>query len=153
MSAATRVENGVSVILQDGSYVVAMLSPKHKRKGATIMLMRFARELKANLRLLQIAASRKFSTVTKGTSPVSISCQIPNLRERYESFGFRPHTGYFVEVGAFDGESFSSSSPFALNISSRCSNSNTRCALSSMRCLPIGTEKYRMPTVRSRRSP
>jgi len=74
------------------------------------MLMRFAPELKANLRLLQIAASRKFSTMTKGTSPVSISCQIPNLRERYESFGLSPHTGYFVEVGAFDGESFSNTS-------------------------------------------
>ena len=80
-----------------------MLSPKHDRKGAFIVLS-VARELKANLRLLQIAASRKFSTVTKGKSPVSISCQIPNLRERYESFGFSPHTGYFVEVGAFDGE-------------------------------------------------
>src|SRR5262245_48523352 len=76
----------------------------------TIMLMRFAPELIANLRLLQIAVSRKFSTMTQGTSPVPISCQIPNLRERYESFGLSPHTGYFVEIGAFDGESFSNTS-------------------------------------------
>jgi hypothetical protein len=73
-------------------------------------LMRLARELNANFRLLQIAVSRKFSTMTKGTSPVSISCQIPNLRDRYESLGLNPHIGYFVEVGAFDGESFSNTS-------------------------------------------
>src|ERR1700757_1585285 len=74
-------------------------------------LMRLARELlNANFRLLQIAVSRKFSTMTKGTSPVSISCQIPNLRDRYESLGLNPHIGYFVEDGAFDGESFSNTS-------------------------------------------
>jgi FkbM family methyltransferase len=57
-----------------------------------------------------MAAGLKLTAMTKGISPVSISCQIPHLRERYESFGFSPHTGYFVEVGAFDGESYSNTS-------------------------------------------
>src|SRR5262249_29624559 len=79
-----------------------MLNPKHERKIPIIVLMRLARQLNADFRLLQIAVSCKFSTMIKGTSPVSISCQIPNLRERYESLGLNPHTGYFVELGAFD---------------------------------------------------
>src|SRR5580704_4340385 len=69
-----------------------------------------ARELRANAQCLQLAASSKFSVMTKGASPVSITCQIPNLRVRYESLGLSPHNGYFVEVGAFDGESFSNTS-------------------------------------------
>jgi hypothetical protein len=74
------------------------------------MLIRLAWEIKAALKQLQIAASRKLSMITNGTSLVSISCQIPDLRERYESLGLNPHTGYFLEVGAFDGESFSNTS-------------------------------------------
>src|SRR5262249_31403999 len=87
-----------------------MLNPKHERKIPIIVLMRLARQLNADFRLLQIAVSRKFSTMIKGKSTVSISCQIQNLRERYESLGLNPHTGYFVELGAFDGESFSNTS-------------------------------------------
>src|SRR5262245_17522058 len=74
------------------------------------MLTRIAPNLRDNIRLLEIAASRKLRTIANGTSAVSSSCQIPNLRAQYESLGLSPHTGYFVEVGAFDGESFSNTS-------------------------------------------
>src|SRR5262245_29035772 len=78
--------------------------------GRSVMLARIAPNLCNNIRLLQVAASRKFGIIANGTSAVSNSCQIPNLREQYESLGLSPHTGYFVEVGAFDGESFSNTS-------------------------------------------
>lgn len=47
---------------------------------------------------------------TTGTSPVSSSCQIPNLRELYTELGLNPNSGTFVEIGAYDGESCSNTS-------------------------------------------
>jgi len=49
----------------------------------------------------------------KMTYNISKTCQIRNLSEIYQKyFGF-PSKGYFVEVGAFDGESFSNTSCLA----------------------------------------
>lgn len=44
---------------------------------------------------------------------VSPSCQIPELSQLYDLFLGQRSDGYFVEVGAFDGESFSNSSCLA----------------------------------------
>jgi FkbM family methyltransferase len=44
---------------------------------------------------------------------VSNSCQIPNLSSIYEKYFGYPFTGTFVEVGAYDGESFSNTSCLA----------------------------------------
>lgn len=51
--------------------------------------------------------SRKTSAVRTGFYPVSPSCQIPTLSTLYEALLGRKTDGYFVEVGTFDGESFS----------------------------------------------
>ena len=53
---------------------------------------------------------RKVVTLVSGESPVSLSCQIPNIRSLYREIGLAPRTGTFVEVGGFDGESFSNTS-------------------------------------------
>lgn len=53
---------------------------------------------------------RKIAARSSGRSPVSRSCQIPGLREIYDRLGLSATAGTFVEVGGFDGESFSNTS-------------------------------------------
>jgi FkbM family methyltransferase len=43
---------------------------------------------------------------------ISVTCQIPNLRHYYEKY-LQPKDGVFVEVGAFDGDSWSNTSGLA----------------------------------------
>lgn len=45
-----------------------------------------------------------------GECPVSQSCQIADVRQKYRMLGLPERQGTFVEVGAFDGESFSNTS-------------------------------------------
>lgn len=52
----------------------------------------------------------KFSALTKGSSPVPATCQIPDIRQLYAKLGLPKHDGCFVEIGAFDGEQFSNTS-------------------------------------------
>jgi FkbM family methyltransferase len=54
--------------------------------------------------------SRKARAVATGQSPVSNSCQIPNVRSLYGELGLSPNSGVFVEIGGFDGETFSNTS-------------------------------------------
>ncbi len=61
-------------------------------------------------RSLKRAASARLAIATTGESPVAKTCQIPNLREKYAELGLDPRKGVFVEVGAYDGESFSNTS-------------------------------------------
>lgn len=61
-------------------------------------------------RLLGLAGlrlSRLRQDPPKGYYRASSSCQIPNLSTLYERLLGSRATGFFVEVGAFDGESFS----------------------------------------------
>ncbi len=53
---------------------------------------------------------RKSLARLTGESPLSRTCQIPNLRETYARLGLSPHSGTFVEIGAFDGEGHSNTS-------------------------------------------
>lgn len=61
-------------------------------------------------RLLYQAIKRKVLALTQGGSPVSLSCQISNIKEIYKKAGLDPCVGTFVEIGAFDGENFSNTS-------------------------------------------
>ena len=61
-------------------------------------------------RSIVFAALRKSSVICLGRSPVSKTCQIPDLRNRYQALGLSPNKGFFVEIGAYDGESFSNTS-------------------------------------------
>jgi FkbM family methyltransferase len=56
------------------------------------------------------ASRRKLGALIKREADVSSSCQIPNLREIYRRADLSDHSGFFVEIGAFDGESFSNTS-------------------------------------------
>ena len=57
-----------------------------------------------------IAVSRKVEVFTSGRSRTRKSCQIANIRTIYDKLGLRPNCGTFVEVGGFDGESYSNTS-------------------------------------------
>jgi FkbM family methyltransferase len=52
----------------------------------------------------------KASALIKGAGCVPLSCQIPFVREKYAALGLKPDTGIFVEIGAYDGESYSNTS-------------------------------------------
>jgi FkbM family methyltransferase len=52
----------------------------------------------------------KARVVVSGVSPVPLSCQIPDLRQKYRELGLAPKRGVFVEVGGFDGETYSNTS-------------------------------------------
>ena len=52
----------------------------------------------------------KASALIKGSARVSVSCQIPSIREKYAALGLKSDAGIFVEVGGYDGESFSNTS-------------------------------------------
>lgn len=53
---------------------------------------------------------RKSLVRLTGTSPVSRTCQIPEIRELYQRLGLHPKAGTFVEIGGYDGEGFSNTS-------------------------------------------
>lgn len=55
-------------------------------------------------------AVRKIQSRLTGRSPVSVTCQIVGIREIYAELGLSPTHGTFVEVGAYDGETFSNTS-------------------------------------------
>jgi FkbM family methyltransferase len=56
------------------------------------------------------AAVRKAQARLTGQSAVSATCQIEGIRQIYADLGLSPATGTFVEVGAYDGETFSNTS-------------------------------------------
>lgn len=68
-----------------------------------------ARALKQVKRAAARALTAKAAVLLRGSSPISASCQIPELREKYAALGL-PKRGVFVEVGGYDGESFSNTS-------------------------------------------
>lgn len=57
-----------------------------------------------------LGVKRKVSTLMTKRSPVSKSCQIDNLRQIYIDLGLQSNVGTFVEIGGYDGESFSNTS-------------------------------------------
>jgi FkbM family methyltransferase len=69
-----------------------------------------ARELRNAVKPESRALSGKAKATLFGASPVSASCQIEGLREKYAALGLNPRRGQFVEVGAFDGEDYSNTS-------------------------------------------
>lgn len=60
--------------------------------------------------LIIISLLRKWMVLTKGSSKISASCQIPKLENIYSSIGLHKRDGLFVEIGGYDGESFSNTS-------------------------------------------
>lgn len=58
----------------------------------------------------ELAVERRARVLFTGKSPVPPSCQIPGLNDHYRSLGFSDSSGIFVEIGGFDGESFSNTS-------------------------------------------
>lgn len=70
----------------------------------------FARTLKNGWRSLRRAARGKLRAITTGQSPVSDTCQIPDIRARYQALKLDARNGYFIEIGAFDGDGFSNTS-------------------------------------------
>mgnify|MGYP006270703829 CR=1 FL=1 len=63
-----------------------------------------------NVNALSFAIKRKLSALLTGKSPVPKTCQIDNLRQIYRSVGLHDSSGFFIEIGAFDGERFSNTS-------------------------------------------
>jgi FkbM family methyltransferase len=61
-------------------------------------------------RSLGFAVSRGLQAKLSGQATISATCQIPQLREKYSALGLAPDKGVFVEVGAFDGETWSNTS-------------------------------------------
>ena len=55
-------------------------------------------------------AVRKAQARLMGQSPVSATCQIAGIRQIYADLGLNAAKGTFVEVGAYDGETFSNTS-------------------------------------------
>lgn len=55
-------------------------------------------------------AWRKVRGRLPGGAPVSPTCQIPDIRRLCADSGLAPRRGSFVEIGGFDGESFSNTS-------------------------------------------
>ena len=52
----------------------------------------------------------KFATFVLGQSSVTRNCQIPNIRELYRDLGLNSRFGTFVEIGGYDGHSYSNTS-------------------------------------------
>jgi FkbM family methyltransferase len=53
---------------------------------------------------------QKWQAVIQGSAPVSSTCQIPEIRKIYSQLNLKSNSGFFVEVGAYDGDSFSNTS-------------------------------------------
>jgi FkbM family methyltransferase len=62
------------------------------------------------LRSMVRAVSGKLSAIALGKSAVPKTCQIPGLREKYSDLGILRGSGVFVEIGAYDGETYSNTS-------------------------------------------
>jgi len=56
------------------------------------------------------AIESRIELARRGESSVSNTCQIPGIRQKYIELGLSAKSGVFVEVGAFDGESYSNTS-------------------------------------------
>jgi len=56
------------------------------------------------------AVSGKTESFLIGRSPPSATCQIPDIRNKYECLKLPKRDGIFVEIGAFDGEMCSNTS-------------------------------------------
>jgi FkbM family methyltransferase len=78
-----------------------------QKEGAMKDQLRSVRYL---TRSIYKAIAGKIALALRGESPVSNSCQIPDVRQKYRALGLPERQGIFVEVGAFDGESFSNTS-------------------------------------------
>ena len=74
------------------------------------MLRDYLREARESGRAIYRAARARLDVAMQGESPVAASCQIPDLRAKYAELGLPARDGVFVEVGAFDGESYSNTS-------------------------------------------
>ncbi|MEM9354932.1 MAG: FkbM family methyltransferase [Pseudomonadota bacterium] len=60
--------------------------------------------------LYRIAITRKLRTRLSGRSRIPSSCQIKDILKKYEQLSLDPRNGVFVEVGGFDGETYSNTS-------------------------------------------
>ena len=72
-------------------------------------MRRLVNSLRALASSLATGFSRKLSVLRTGSSIVSPTCQVPRIRELYRELAL-PSVGVFVEVGGFDGESWSNTS-------------------------------------------
>jgi FkbM family methyltransferase len=70
----------------------------------------YMRSIRDSWRSAKKALVGKASALKAGRSPISRTCQIPQLREKYTALGLCSNAGTFVEVGGYDGESFSNTS-------------------------------------------
>lgn len=74
------------------------------------MLKDYLKDLRDTGRCGVRAVAGKTSAVITGIAPVAPTCQVPGLRAKYEELGLPVRGGLFVEIGAFDGESWSNTS-------------------------------------------
>jgi FkbM family methyltransferase len=74
------------------------------------MTMGYSRSIKRCFRSIKAAFIRKSRVFIAGSGRIPQSCQIPLIREKYDQLGLKSDEGFFVEVGAYDGESFSNTS-------------------------------------------
>ena len=66
--------------------------------------------MRADFPILRKTIKSKCHAILWGESPVASSCQIPHIREKFAAIGLQGRTGTFVEIGAFDGDSYSNTS-------------------------------------------
>ncbi len=72
--------------------------------------LRRVRSLAASLTLLPIAVAQQLRRFAGRPCSVSSSCQIPDLPSKFRDIGLSAERGVFVEIGGFDGESYSNTS-------------------------------------------
>ena len=64
----------------------------------------------SRIRMVRHGIRQKIRAIVKGEAEVPWSCQIRGIRKIYNKAGLSPTSGIFVEIGAFDGHSFSNTS-------------------------------------------
>lgn len=74
------------------------------------MIIEIAREARLLARMVLRAIKGRASVMSTGEAPVSDSCQLPDVRNKLRGLGLPDRKGMFVEVGGFDGDSFSNTS-------------------------------------------
>jgi len=74
------------------------------------MIKNAARDVRDLGRALHRAVQGRIDYSLTGESRVASTCQITGIREIYRDLDLPTHRGVFVEVGAFDGESWSNTS-------------------------------------------